>query len=131
MQPGQLQKVSAAAVLQSDMLTRELIGPSVEAPPVRQSAEEKKSEEEALRLAALLSLQSEMEEPGTFFIKQKTCTHGRILDECRTCNIRQNWGKTSSELIMDEFTWHSCWREDGRLDNAMKCLRHAVIHTPE
>ncbi len=122
-------EVDALTILQSDILTQELIGPSRAPPPVLKTEEDKKSEEEALRMAALLSLQSETEEPGTFIIKQETCTHGRILDECRTCTIRENWAKTSSELIMDEFTWDSCWREDGHLDNAITCLRHAVVHT--
>ena len=93
--------MDALTILSSDILQTELIGPGKAPPPVPKTEEDKKSEEEALRLAALLSLQSETEEPGTFIIKQKTCAHGRILHECHTCTLRENWGKASSELIMD------------------------------
>ena len=67
--------VDALAILGSEHLQKELKGPSKAPPPPDKTAEDLKSQEEAIGVATLLSLQSETAEPGTFIVEQKNvCT---------------------------------------------------------
>ena len=75
-----------------------------------------------------LSLQSPEAPETSFSIRPRQCVHSRGFDECRTCSLRDNINKTVTELFFADLEWHSTWKQEQLLWNAIVEVRKTVVN---
>ena len=104
-----------------------IVGPSIPAPPVEQTPEERATEVNTLKKTLRLSLQSPEAPETSFSIRPRQCVHSREFDECRTCSLRENTNKTAAELFFADLEWHPTWKQEQLLWNATIEVRKTVV----
>ena len=124
---GGHRECAGAEVFDDEGLMSLIVGPSVEAPPIKRTPEERAAEISTLKRALRLSLQSPDAPETSFIVKPRQCVHSRAWDECRTCSLRENSNKTAAELFATGLEWHQCWKEEPTLWTAITMVRQAVV----